>query len=246
MVDYFLSNFNFSLVALSYGVSVAGSFMALLFVRQALQKKTTRERLWVLSLADFALGGIGIWSMHFIGMLAYGNQNLQYDLLLTVESFAIAVIVVFAGFCLVSLGRIRYSKLLGAGILVGMGVVAMHYSGMAAVAGKLSYDPLLVKISVAIAVVAATVALWLTLNVAKFWQMLVSAVAMGIAVCGMHYTGMAAVSITPAYVRGIAFLDNLTLACVIVLIDICFLLLMGFIGWVLQDQIRHELRMATA
>jgi hypothetical protein len=57
---------------------------------------------------------------------------------------------------------------------------------------------------------------------------------------------MAAVTITPKSVRGMAFLDNLTLACVIVLIDICFLLLMGFIGWVLQDQIRRDLRLAAA
>ena len=240
MLEYFFSNYNVLLVASSYFLAATGSFMALVFVRQALQKNEGKSRLGVLSLAACALGGIGIWSMHFIGMLAYGSENLHYNVLPTLASLIAAIVVVFSGFCLVGLGKFNYFKLVGAGLLVGSGVAAMHYLGMSAIKANITYNPLLVQISIVIAVVAATAALWLAFNISNTWQMVVSALVMGIAVCGMHYTGMAAASIASQRVNIIPILDNFAIACIIVVVDTCFLSLMGFLAWAVQDQYRSK------
>ena len=237
-LEYFSSNYNLLLVATSYFLSIAGSFVALIFMRQALQKKQGKSRFLTLLPAAIALGGVGIWSMHFIGMLAYGNENLHYDALLTFASLIAAVVVVLGGFCLVSLGQFSYFKLVSAGLVVGTGVAAMHYLGMTAIKAKITYDPTLVQISFVIAVTAATVALWLACHVSKIWQMAISAIVMGIAVCGMHYTAMAAASLVDQRVSNISLLDNITLACIIVVVDTCFLSLMGFVAWAVQDRNR--------
>ena len=138
--------------------------------------------------------------MHFIGMIAYEtSMAVAYDPLLTFVSLIIAVS--FVGIGIVILGRNQDSiaLLLIAGVITGLGVASMHYSGMAAMImpAKMHYDSTLVIVSIVIALVAATTALWLAFNLDGTLQMMIASVVMGIAVCGMHYTGMAAMSMTP-------------------------------------------------
>lgn len=229
MLQYMQDNFNFFIVLGSFVAAVMGSFLALSLARLALNQPNNRDRLWLSVLAGVALGGIGIWSMHFIGMMAYTGGALSYDVPQTVISLLIAVSVVSAGLYMVVVGAFSYGKLVVAGVLVAAGVVAMHYLGMAAIDAELSYNMPIVYASAVIAVVAALAALWLLVNVSGAALMTVSALVMGVAVCGMHYTGMYAVTISGA-ARSAYGGDNVMLLGMIVLLDMCVLVLAGTLG----------------
>jgi NO-binding membrane sensor protein with MHYT domain len=116
---------------------------------------------------------------------------------LTVLSLLVAMIVVCAGVFAVGYGRDRTRALLLGGLTTGLGVASMHYLGMAAVRlhGDVTYDPVLVGLSVLIAVVAATAALWAALNIKAPAAVTVASLVMGAAVSSMHYTGMLAVRV---------------------------------------------------
>ena len=144
--------------------------------------------------------GTGIWSMHFIGMLAFHLPiEMVYDLGLTAASYVIAVVV--SGFALVIFRRndptIRGIAV--PGLFIGFGICAMHYTGMAAMqmSPAIDYDPVLFAASVVIAIGAAMAALWIAFSLPQGhrhhrWHKLVAASVMGAAIVGMHYTGMAA------------------------------------------------------
>jgi NO-binding membrane sensor protein with MHYT domain len=188
-------SYNLFLVALSFFVSVFGSYTGILLVKAA-QSSTTNRAAWIIAAAT-ALGGGAIWTMHFIGMLAYDmGMPVNYDPLITFASLAIAVIVVGMGLFFVAGNQNSILRLLIAGVITGLGVASMHYSGMYAMnmAANMSYDPALFAISIVIALVAATAALWLAFNLDGNIKMLLAAVVMGVAVCGMHYVGMAAMN----------------------------------------------------
>ncbi|WP_239159818.1 MHYT domain-containing protein [Virgisporangium ochraceum] len=146
-----------------------------------------------------SIGGTGIWVMHFMAMIGFGvvGSEIRYDLAITALSVVVAVAVVGAGLFIVGLGRPSLLKIVGGGLLTGLGVNAMHYIGMAAMRldGEISYDPVRVIASIVIAVVAATVALWLSVTVRSGALIFGSAMVMGVAVTGMHYTGMSAMSV---------------------------------------------------
>jgi NO-binding membrane sensor protein with MHYT domain len=189
------------LVALSYAIAVLGSYTALQLAIAIPQAKDRATALGWAACAAIALGGSAIWSMHFIGMNAADmGMPVSYDASLTFASLLIAIVA--SGFGLYTVGRGGGSaaKLLVAGTLTGLGVALMHYTGMAAmiVPAKISYEPSLFYASLAIAVAAATVALWLAFNLRGNLQRFGSAIVMGIAVCGMHYTGMQAMKMSPA------------------------------------------------
>ncbi|MFK5947752.1 MAG: MHYT domain-containing protein [Methylococcales bacterium] len=193
------TNYNLTLVALSYAIAVFGSYTALnLAVHIPLAKG--RMIFWWLAGAAIALGGGAIWSMHFIGMLAYNMpMNVNYDPILTFASLFMAIVLVGIGLFIVGRGGASIVKLILAGIIAGSGVVAMHYTGMAAMImpADISYDMNIVGLSALIAVVASIAALWLAFNLRGKLQQFGSAFVMGIAVCGMHYTAMTAATITP-------------------------------------------------
>lgn len=189
-----MENYNLSLVGVSFIMSVIGSFMALFITRAALLKPTKRNKLLIY--AALCLGGVGIWSMHFIGMLSLNMSDIamNFDWGLTAFSFVVGVIGVYLGLFVMCRGEMKISKLIFAGFLVGSAVVAMHYTGMVAMKmqADVSWNWGIISASVVIAIVAAIVALWLAVNVKQMWHIIVSAIVMGVAVCGMHYTGMAA------------------------------------------------------
>ncbi|WP_345819842.1 MHYT domain-containing protein [Methylobacterium fujisawaense] len=192
------TGYNPALVALSIGLSVFASYTALDLGSRIRGPVAAGPRWPWITGAALAMGG-GIWSMHFVGMLAFETgMPTTYDIGLTLLSLAIAVAATGAGFLWVERTGEGLGSILVAGVLMGLGVAGMHYTGMAAlrIPGDLAYNRPMVALSVAIAVTAATAALWLSFHQHGVWQKLVAACVMGVAVAGMHYTGMAAATIT--------------------------------------------------
>ncbi|MEV1160144.1 MHYT domain-containing protein [Micromonospora chokoriensis] len=185
--------------ALSYALSVLGSVLGLVCAGRIRTARTSGQRAWWGLLSAWALGGTAIWAMHFMAMLGFAVENtrIRYDVPLTVASTVIAVVAVGIGLAIVGTGRLNALRLIAGGVFTGAGVAAMHYTGMAAMRlnGTLGYDTLRVALSVVIAVVAATVALWLAMTVRKGVAVFASALVMGVAVNGMHFTGMSALSV---------------------------------------------------
>ena len=184
------------LVLLSMGVATWASFVAL-NVASRIWSSTGRVRAgWILAAAT-AMGG-GIWSMHFIAMLAFALPvPVAYGVPVTLISLAIAVDFTAVGFVIVAGGHTP-RRLVLAGTLMGLGIAAMHYTGMAAMQlpAVVSYDPTIVAISVLFACAAATAALWIaSCEKGTLWRAGAAAV-MGAAVYGMHYTGMEAACFT--------------------------------------------------
>ncbi len=195
-------NFSYGLVTpvLGYLMSCLGAFLGLRCTSRA-RATTGRERLRWLLLAALSIGTTGIWVMHFIAMLGYTvpGQVIHYNVLITIASMVIAVVVVGIGLLIVGFGAQNWRTLLLAGTFTGLGVAAMHYTGMAAVrlSGRMTFSPVLFTLSVVIAIVAATAALWAGLNLSGLRATLGASLIMGVAVSGMHYTGMAALHMWP-------------------------------------------------
>jgi NO-binding membrane sensor protein with MHYT domain len=191
------ASYNWFLVMLSFLVSVFGSFTGLQITNGIKSSNSGVSIPWIIA-AALSLGGGAIWTMHFIGMLAYQvPMDIGYTPGLTFLSLLIAVVSVGIGIFIATAGELSVVRLVGAGLFTGLAVASMHYIGMAAMVmpgADMVYDKTLVGVSLVIAVVAATVALWLAVNLKGTMVMLGSAIVMAIAVCGMHYTGMAAMS----------------------------------------------------
>jgi NO-binding membrane sensor protein with MHYT domain len=224
------ATYNPWLVALSVAVAIAVAYTALRLAGRVAEQRSG-ARLWLLGGA--ASMGIGIWSMHFIGMLAFSVPiPLRYNVLTTLASLVIAMLT--SGFALaVASQRILSVPRLAVGaIFMGSGISAMHYTGMAAIQimPVITYDPLLVAASIAIAITASFVALWLffRLRTGQSWVMRVvrvgAAVVMGLAISGMHYTAMAASMLDPtSYCFGGSAFDNSWLAVTIALVALAVL-----------------------
>ncbi|UKY54008.1 MHYT domain-containing protein [Streptomyces inhibens] len=182
---------------LAYAMACVGSALGLRCTVRALAADGRSRRNWLLT-ASVAIGS-GIWTMHFIAMLGFAvtGSPIRYDVLLTVLSLLVAMVVVGAGVFTVGHGAARLRSLLLGGLGTGIGVAAMHYMGMAAMRlhGQVGFDPGLVALSVVIAAGAATAALWAALNVRGALGAALASLVMGLAVSSMHYTGMAAVHI---------------------------------------------------
>jgi len=200
-----IGNYSSLLVFLSIVVATVASYVALDLASRVVATQGTRSsRYWLFGGALSM--GTGIWSMHFIGMLAFQLPiPMAYDIPITLASLLIAAIV--SGFALytISHGTLSLRRLLGAGLLMGIGIACMHYTGMAAMQLEppVRYNPPIFIASVVIAIVASVVALWIAFQLrtetilSAFWKKAGSAVVMGFAITGMHYTGMAAAIFAP-------------------------------------------------
>jgi len=151
-----------------------------------------------LTLAALSIGTTGIWVMHFIAMLGFTipGETIRYNVPFTILSMIIAVVVVGIGVFIVGFSRrAGNGPLLLGGTILGLGVASMHYIGMGAVRvqASLTYNSALVAASVIIAVIAGTAALWMALRLDSVWSTFIASLIAGVAVNGMHYTGMAAV-----------------------------------------------------
>ncbi|MCZ4603827.1 hypothetical protein O3S80_08600 [Streptomyces sp. Lzd4kr] len=151
-----------------------------------------------LALGAAAIGS-GIWTMHFIAMIGFQVEEtrIRYDTGPTVLSLVVAIVVVGIGVFIVGYLGAGRAALSSAGVVTGLGVAAMHYLGMAALRldADVEYDAFTVALSVLIAIIAATAALWAAVTIRGFLTSLGASLVMGVAVSGMHYTGMAAVSV---------------------------------------------------
>ncbi|MGW5747451.1 MHYT domain-containing protein [Amycolatopsis sp. NPDC003861] len=189
------------LLVLAYLTSVVGCALGLACAVQARHAADPRHRLRWLVLAAISIGGVGIWLMHFVAMLGFSTPGMpvRYDIFRTVLSAILSVTAVFAGLLVVG-GRAKFGwwRLALGGVITGLAVNVMHYTGMSAlrVKGDFGYDGGLVALSVVIAVVAATAALWFAVFLDRLLLRLLAGFVMGAAVTGMHYTGMAAVRMT--------------------------------------------------
>ncbi len=218
----------------AYLLAFLGSLLGLLCTQRARAAQTRGRRTRWLVIAAFAIGGAGIWLMHFTAMLGFDvpDSPVRYNLPLTLLSMAMAVGTVGIGLVFVGHGPRKLGKLIAGGVFTGAGVLSMHYTGMAAmhVGGHVHYDPALVAASAVIAVVASTVALWFTVSVRGWGTIVGAAAVMGVAVCGMHYTGMAAMSVKMPDVvdtsvdgiRPLLLIVPITLVTAAVLIGVAF------------------------
>ena len=188
-----------ALVALSTLIAILSS-ATVLDVASRISGAARRLRLaWILA-AGVAMGG-GVWAMHFVAMLAFTLPvTIGYSIPVTLASLALAVGATSLSLLIVSSGKFNAGKLLLGGVLMGASIAGMHYLGMAAIIASvtMSYQPWLVAASIAIAIGASMAALWIAAMVSGALWRLAAAVVMGLAVAGMHYTGMAAICFSRA------------------------------------------------
>jgi len=191
------------LVALSILIAICASYTALSLAGRVAVARGRARAAWLLG-GCIAMGS-GIWSMHFVAMLAFHLPvTIRYDVPIVALSLLAGVAASAFALFVASRTKVSTARLIAAGQLLGLAIVAMHYTGMAAVRtpAQLTYDPWLVAASVGIAVGASTVALWLFIwlrhdNSRRGRSLRASAsVVMGLAISGMHYTGMAAARFT--------------------------------------------------
>ncbi|UHA73824.1 EAL domain-containing protein [Paenibacillus sp. 481] len=189
--------YNQFLVILSYIIAVLASYSALdLAGRVRAANGMTRVK-WLICGASAM--GVGIWSMHFVGMLAFSLPfPILYDMVLVLISVVVAILAAFIALYVVGRDELGVKRLLTGGMLMATGISAMHYIGMEAMLIQITYDPFIFFISIVIAIFASIVALWLAFYFRQdqsrgiVLQKLGSGLIMGAAIIGMHYTGMEA------------------------------------------------------
>jgi PAS domain S-box-containing protein len=189
------------LVALSLLVAIFTSLVALYTVGQS-EQSPNRRMVWLMKFGcSLALGG-GVWAMHFIAMLAVDLcVTVRYDPWITLASMLPSQLAALATIHLMTRTTLTPRELLAGGVLMGGGIGLMHYTGMQAMHmhAELRYDPLMFGVSIAVAVVLATLALWVKFYVPitdRRLRLVVSGTVMGLAMAGMHYAGMAAARFT--------------------------------------------------
>lgn len=197
--------YSVSLVILSYAIASLGAFTSLRLARNMIVTETpARKNLYHIAGA-FALGA-GIWSMHFVGMLAYKmRMRIDYDLVLSALSMIIAIVVAYAVLRIVNQSRIYLGRLALSSVFMGAGICAMHYTGMASMDmdAHLYYKPAPFLVSFLIAITATAAAMGIVSILGRrspdkiIWLQIMAALIMGVAVCGMHYMGMYAAVFVP-------------------------------------------------
>ena len=187
---------------LSFLVAVFAAWTALDLFQQVRSHQGGARLAW-LATAATAMGG-GIWSMHFIAMLGFDpGAPVHYDLILTLVSFLLAAAGSSLAF-LIAAGWTSRRRLILAGLVMGLGICAMHYVGMAALktSSSLTYAPGLVLASAAVALFASIAALFaVNQDRSPSWR-LTAALVLGLAVVGMHHVAMAALTVTPIQTAG--------------------------------------------
>ncbi|WP_415302254.1 MHYT domain-containing protein [Alcaligenes sp. SJTW-7] len=199
MAPLLVGSYNSGLVILSLLVAIFSSGMALHTAHIARMADLRLHRQIAICTGAIALGG-GIWTMHFIGMLAFELcTSVHYDPAITMLSVLPSVGASWVALQILSQARVQRSHLIIGGVLVGLGIGTMHYSGMAAMrmAPLLRYEPVTFFLSIGVAVILATLALWIRFRLHRtrltlLQRVVISGIVLGLAISGMHYTGMAA------------------------------------------------------
>ncbi|HWW36672.1 MAG TPA: MHYT domain-containing protein [Xanthobacteraceae bacterium] len=186
------------LVLLSIVMAIQGAYVALSLSLQIGGATGTRRRLLLAgATVSFA---VAIWTMHFVGMLAVRLPfQVDYLVLPTLLSFLVCAIVVGGAVYATSSGPLTLLRLTLSSCLMGGGIFAMHYLGMSALDASthMIHNPIYVAASMAIAIAASGLALWLATGRAWRAPLILSAAAFGMAISGMHYTAMTGVTLYP-------------------------------------------------
>ena len=231
-----IGNYSPALVLISLCVAILASYTALDMAGRIATTKGRAAHLWTVGGA-LAMG-VGVWSMHFIGMLAFSLPiDLGYDFGITALSLLIAILSSGFALWLVSQPQLPAWQLGFGALVMGAGISAMHYTGMAAMrmTPGIDYDPSLFGASLLIAVGASAAALWIAFRLRQNTPYVRfarggAAVVMGLAIVGMHYTGMAAARFADGSFCGAAIdglsgkgLDNLVLVTTLAVLSIALL-----------------------
>ncbi|GAA6621602.1 MHYT domain-containing protein [Scytonema sp. NUACC26] len=203
------STYDQGLVALSVAISILSSYTALDLAGRVTAAEKMVRLAWLIG--GSITMGIGIWSMHFVAMLAFNLPvPIAYDVGTVILSTLPAILASGGALFLASRKFLSWQRLLFGGVLMGIGIAAMHYIGMAAMRmeARTHYDPVLFLLSVAVAIAASIAALWIAFHFRMQTSRtgrssrILSALLMGCAIAGMHYTGMAAASFKPTQIVG--------------------------------------------
>lgn len=224
------------LVALSFFFAVVGSLIALTAASR-IKAGHARPALSSVLTIGVALGGIGVWSMHFIGMLALKmDVGSSYSMAETMLSLVVVVLATSLAVGHAAQRPDSLLRLLGCGFALGMSVVVMHYLGMFGlkIYGFIAWNDDIVALSMLIAVVAATAALWLALNTPTLTRRVLASLVMGVAVCAMHYTGMAAAEFIcttdsrTAIPQGTGYISAFSLPTLVIVTTVLMILMLSF------------------
>ncbi len=246
--------YNITLVLFSYIIAVLASYTALGFSSHLIKddKKLNKKFIHISGACSM---GAGIWSMHFVGMLSYKMKMLvEYNYYITFLSMLVAITVAYFALKIVSSNKLSIVKICYSAVLLGLGICLMHYMGMEAMLmdSNLFYRLDLFILSIIIAITASAAALIIMFHITrneikhKLTLKIIAALIMGLAICGMHYTGIeAAVFIPWADCRYDIDQDHTELAFFIIIVS--FFILISNIYITLNDykennNIEHKVR----
>ncbi len=234
MTSSVLTSYHWDLIALSFLISMVGAFVALTAATRI--KTQTGVSLFNTLMAGTGLGGVGVWAMHFVGMLALDlDVATSFSMIETSISLVAAILAASLALGFVARAPESVLRMWGAGLLLGTSVAFMHYLGMYGMkfGGYIEWDFTVVGASLVIAVAASTAALWLAFNTTNMARRLAAAVVMAVAVCAMHYTGMAAaefICTTPARTalpQGFGYIPSFNLASLVLMVSLTMAFLLG-------------------
>jgi len=226
-------SWNGNLIALSVLIAMFGSFIALSHAERMRESTGYQAMAWMV--AGGLTLGMSIWSMHFIGMLAFHlTIPIAYDSSLTFISVLPAIAAALLGFYLLQSPKLQLKKVVIGGFFMGFGITAMHYTGMAALKMQpaISYNPTIFILSIVIAITAAIGALLIVYAGEKtglhpLIQHLLGAVVMGFAIAGMHYTAMAGAIFAPGSICSVGGLQIEPNLLALIVTSGCFILFSG-------------------
>jgi NO-binding membrane sensor protein with MHYT domain len=198
-----LQDFSYGIAtpALSYAIASVGALLGLRAATRARACEGASRTRWLL-LAGFAVGGIGIWATGFAGLLglAVPGETTRYSVTVTIASLLVAVLTVTAGLLVTGSGAWARGPVIAGSLIAGLGLAATQYLGAAAIRMpvRLSYQPALFVLSIAISFVAAGGIMWAAVRLRRVWAAVGAALLLGIASSGVHDTAAAALRVSNA------------------------------------------------
>jgi NO-binding membrane sensor protein with MHYT domain len=232
------------LVALSVAIAILGGYTGFALAARVRGASGVTRRVLLAGAAVFL--AVGIWTMHFVGVLSAPiPPDAVYLVLPTIISFLICALVVGISLFFVSIGEPSQRRVISSAILLGAGIVSMHYVGIHGLAGNfaIAHDPSMVLLSILIAIVTAYGGVRAFLARQDGIRLIASAIAFGVAVSGMHYTamyGMHFVTLTAAahHHDGSGLAASPQILSVVVAV-LCFVIAAGFLLLLVPDPRRQ-------
>ncbi|WP_187274180.1 MHYT domain-containing protein [Paenibacillus sp. N3.4] len=189
-----INEYHFHLILLSFFIILFASYTALSLSKKISISKGWYHKLWVFCCA--IVMGVGIWSMHFIAMLAYPlPQSISFQFQTVLVSILLALIGSVVGYFITFLSHLKVAHLIIGGIFMGLAISGMHYTGLTAPTDmKISYLSIPFTLSIVIAIGVSITALYLCRY--HYQRFMINSIFMGVAITSMHYIGMVATEIT--------------------------------------------------